>query len=762
MMYAAHFGCREHPFHITPDPRFLYANDMYEEAYANLLYGVRERKGFLVLTGEVGTGKTMLLRRLMDELSGSVPFVFFYNTRLNFEEMLDFICQDFGLSVDSHPNRLQKIQTLNEFLLARLVEGSTGVLIIDEAQNLDDEVLENLRLLSNLETSQEKLLQIVLVGQPELDRKLAQTHLRQLKQRVVLWSRLSLLPDREVGPFIRHRLHVAGCEQPEVFSTEAIQRITFYAKGAPRLINVICDNALLIAFASSRHNVTVDMVEEVAYDLGLREGAKPLVWRSHYRAQPSLMEDSATSATVVAQPDARTVSETARAHPARAEQSPSVAPLSLHELAEEHPVPVVLEHGQSPLLTTPSLEAFTQSRTRQTLLVVASMALIFVAIGIPNFFSWSSKHEPHKLISNPSSASLPSANLRQEPASPFPSSAPSSSPPSTSSQTKPTAHVSLKAETPAVNAPAPGSSLIPTTLTAAAPAMPPRKKDTALPAAALATKEVGLAATPSPQSPLPAQPSPATSLQEQKSKPTDKKTEQPAPDKLQSSPQRTEEQVPLPKQKPPSANKQEEARLALEARGVQPESAAVLASIEQGDIATLGLLLTAGVSPNTKDPKGWSALMLATIRGHATAVRALLASGAEVNEKNEAGGTALMLAAIKGNQDIVQTLLSSGATVNIKNREGWTPLMYAAWNGHVSAVRTFMDKGADVNARNQEGWTPLMCAASKGHVAAAQALLSRGAEAQAKNKEGETARQLAARRDYDDVIKLLQPDEFEE
>src|SRR5262245_5272594 len=175
-MYASYFGCRKQPFSITPDPHFFYANDRHEEAYANLRYGILERKGFIVLTGEVGTGKTTLLRRLMDELDKSVHFAFFYNTQLMFAEMLDFICQDFGLSIVPEASQLQKIQALNDFLLARLAEGGTGVLLIDEAQNLSDEILENLRLLSNLETAREKLLQIVLVGQPELYQKLTQPH----------------------------------------------------------------------------------------------------------------------------------------------------------------------------------------------------------------------------------------------------------------------------------------------------------------------------------------------------------------------------------------------------------------------------------------------------------------------------------------------------------------------------------------------------------------------------------------------------------
>jgi general secretion pathway protein A len=282
-MYASYFGFREKPFNVTPDPRFFYTNPNYQEAYANLFYGIRERKGFVVVTGEVGTGKTTLLRRLMDELDESVHFVFFYHTQLTFEEMLSFICEDFDLPVGTAAGSLQKIQALNEFLLARLSEGGTGVLLIDEAQNLSDAVLENLRLLSNLETAREKLLQIVLVGQPELELKLAQPQLRQFKQRVMIQCRLGRLKDQEIGPFIHHRLHVVGYDRQDLFPPEVIQRIAVHAKGIPRLINVICDNALLIAYGTSQRKVSPEIVEEVAQDLGLKTGSRVILWKKEQK-----------------------------------------------------------------------------------------------------------------------------------------------------------------------------------------------------------------------------------------------------------------------------------------------------------------------------------------------------------------------------------------------------------------------------------------------------------------------------------------------
>jgi general secretion pathway protein A len=275
-MYNKYFGFREKPFNVTPDPRFLFENVSYQEAYANLFYGIRERKGFIVLTGEAGTGKTTLLRRIMDSFEDALRFVFFYNTTLSFEELLDHIFTELHLDPQSVDGRLKKIQTLNHFLIAQLEQGGTVALLIDEAQNLSDETLENLRLLSNLETAQEKLLQIVLVGQPELETKLSQPHLRQLKQRIVTWSKLNHLRDDEIGPFVVHRLQRAGYDGPPLFTEEAIQRITLYSKGIPRLVNVICDNALLLAYAASRRAVSAPLIEEAAHDLQLLSGSRKI------------------------------------------------------------------------------------------------------------------------------------------------------------------------------------------------------------------------------------------------------------------------------------------------------------------------------------------------------------------------------------------------------------------------------------------------------------------------------------------------------
>ncbi|HEX9818992.1 MAG TPA: AAA family ATPase [Methylomirabilota bacterium] len=268
MVYTAHFGLREAPFRATPDPRFLYSNPVYREAYATLLYGVLQRKGFIALTGEVGTGKTTLLRRLMDQLGASVRFVLFYNTTLSFDETVEFICAELELPVDGL-SRVQRLQRLNDLLIAEARQGRNVVLLIDEAQNLGPDVLENLRLISNLETSTEKLLQIVLVGQPELDAKLADPALRQVAQRIAVRSRLEPLPDDEIERFIDHRLRQCGRTCRAIFTAEAVERVTACSNGVPRLINILCDGALLTAYGAGMRRVTGSIVDEVASMLKL-------------------------------------------------------------------------------------------------------------------------------------------------------------------------------------------------------------------------------------------------------------------------------------------------------------------------------------------------------------------------------------------------------------------------------------------------------------------------------------------------------------
>lgn len=277
-MYKHYFGLRTLPFSITPDPRFFYDNPSYREAFAGLRYGVERRKGFIVVTGEAGTGKTTLIKAFRQSAEVKIHTAFIINPKLSATELLRFVLNDLGIA-PSTQDRGTLILQLNEYLFEQFNKGKIVTLLVDEAQHLSNELLEELRLLSNLETNEDKLIQIVLVGQPELEERLDQPELRQLKQRVTLRCRLAPLKDQEVDCYIQARLRTAGFEREALFDSKAIEKITLYAKGIPRLINVICDNALLTCYALSRQTVSAEIIEEVVRDLQLTK--RPAIEKPH-------------------------------------------------------------------------------------------------------------------------------------------------------------------------------------------------------------------------------------------------------------------------------------------------------------------------------------------------------------------------------------------------------------------------------------------------------------------------------------------------
>jgi general secretion pathway protein A len=268
-IYNAYFGFKENPFNISPDPEFLYRSPQHEEALANLIYGVRSRKGFIVLSGEVGTGKTTMLECLRDYLdSQRIEFAFIFNSRLTPDQFFEMLAFDFDLQCD-RKSKTEVLFALNALLIQQAERGRTCVLIIDEAHNLDWEVLEEVRLLGNLENRQGKLLQIILSGQPELDRKLDAPNLRQLKQRVVLRCSLNPLTPEESAGYVELRLARAGKPNQTIFPPEVLEEVYKRSRGIPRLINLICDNLLVTTFAMEQRTATLEMLDEVCQDLRL-------------------------------------------------------------------------------------------------------------------------------------------------------------------------------------------------------------------------------------------------------------------------------------------------------------------------------------------------------------------------------------------------------------------------------------------------------------------------------------------------------------
>jgi len=264
-MYLDFFNLNEPPFNMTPDPRFIYFSRHHREALSSLEYGINSRCGFIQITGEIGTGKTTLCRTLLGQLNSQIHSSLVFNPKLSEVELLQVIVEDFGIEIRGR-KRKDCFDGLNHFLLQESSRGKNAIVIIDEAQLLSPRALEQIRLLSNLETTTQKLLQIILVGQPELRRNLDRDDLVQLRQRIMIRYHLPALSREDVSLYIAHRLQVAGCGE-DIFSPEAIDSIHEISGGIPRLINVLCDRAMIAAYTQSARVVAADMVEFAQADL---------------------------------------------------------------------------------------------------------------------------------------------------------------------------------------------------------------------------------------------------------------------------------------------------------------------------------------------------------------------------------------------------------------------------------------------------------------------------------------------------------------
>jgi general secretion pathway protein A len=269
-MYKKFFDLKESPFNITADPGFFFASRPHEEAFSHLVFGIQERKGIIVVTGEIGTGKTTLCRTLLNRLNSNIHTALILNPTFSEVQLLQMILKDLGVEL-SNKSKFSLINALNDFLLKESSHGKNVALIIDEAQNLKPRQLEHIRLLSNLETEKEKLLQIILVGQPELDDLLKLPNLRQLNQRITVRYTIEPLSRTEIADYIMHRLKVAGThpdqEPKSLFSDAAIQSIYEHSKGIPRMTNIICDRALLAAFTQETYSIDSNMIDQCMQEI---------------------------------------------------------------------------------------------------------------------------------------------------------------------------------------------------------------------------------------------------------------------------------------------------------------------------------------------------------------------------------------------------------------------------------------------------------------------------------------------------------------
>lgn len=261
-MYESFYSLSQKPFSITSNPSFLYLSERHREALAHLVYGIRERSGFIQITGEVGTGKTTLCRALLNQLDEKTRTAFIFNPNVSEIQLLRTIIEDFGIDTNAR-SKGALLTELNRFLIRQLTEGNNAVLILDEAQNMSAKLLEQVRLLSNLEADNEKLIQIILVGQPELREKLEAPNLRQLRQRISVRYHIEALSRQELPFYVRHRLEAAGVNgSGPRFEEEAYDAIYAYSKGIPRLINVVCNNALLTGYVMEERQITESIVQQ--------------------------------------------------------------------------------------------------------------------------------------------------------------------------------------------------------------------------------------------------------------------------------------------------------------------------------------------------------------------------------------------------------------------------------------------------------------------------------------------------------------------
>ncbi|MBM4259526.1 MAG: hypothetical protein FJ147_26950 [Deltaproteobacteria bacterium] len=638
-MYNDFFGFHESPFTVTPDPRIFYATPLYQRVYANLLSGICQRQGVIVLTGEAGTGKTTILRRLMTNLKHSVRFAFCPYSTLSFDDLLDFICDDFELPQKPQGRSFQ-LQALYKFLLSQQQQNQHAALLIDEAHHLQPSVLAALAELASYTVGNEVLLPIALVGQLELEERLHDPVATVLRDRIALSCQLDRLQKNDVGPFIFHRLNAVGYRRSDLFPPEVIAAIAEYSQGIPRYINTICDNALLIARIEMKKIVTPAIIEEVAQDLQLLPSA--------------VLPDEHDAASDFGEP---------------------VVPVDISQHVETV-VPVdVLPQRSSPAI--PAVVARTSVRRGYPWQpLVRSFASFLVstwvglgAAGVLCFLLFFQSPLPETTEVVARNGPPPESDEVKSTPPPPPTSAPTAQPPVPSVKSSSAQHVSSPSAKPnrIVRPDVTGQH------TQQQPVRPPTESSTQakVSPAKPPVREITIATAFS--NPLPV---------EREAK---KKSAEPQRDPFAMA------KPPLvapARLLPPKDNSSREGTLQRhpaprEEKGLTPLMTAVM----QGRTTTVQALLKKGVEVNTQNTAGRTALMLAALKGRTDILQALIKRGAVVNAKNDEGWTALMYAAWNGHTKTVQTLLRSGAKVDTKSTTGGTALTHAVRNGHHDVAR---------------------------------------------------------------------------
>ncbi|MGE0827384.1 MAG: ankyrin repeat domain-containing protein [Candidatus Binatia bacterium] len=790
-MYNEFFGFRESPFNLTPDPRVFYSNSIYQRAYANLLYGICDRKGVTVLTGEVGTGKTTLLRRLMSNLGNTFNFAFCPYTLQTFAELLDFVCYDLGMpeNPDKGPRQLD---VLYQFLLAQQQQGKSSALLLDEAHNLSPAVLDSLCLFLDLSVAGESLLPVVLVGQPGLTETLATPSLDRFRQHITLACQLDRLKPSEIGPFIFYRLREAGSQNQELFPPQVIQRIEEYSEGIPRHINIICDNALLITYTEAKRVVTEEIIDEVATDLQLT------IFLPDQQSEQAIAHEESSLEEIVPQEDL-----------------PPIVPPFLRIDTENHPT-----HRRHGRFSVSSTGRFLQSRTAAILADTKNLqqsARRFFTRQYPQFVTWAGLGFVGVLLlllfsqfpgpeAGPIGSSPPLKREATNAAVPSTTTTTTTpSPQQLASSPQHNLSVSTQAGSPILSSPiSPGQEESEKQSVAQAPGETPLTDTQSVPSAAKTTEEKKLQialATPLPHTPqhdrfqrkvtsegLTVQPTDShqTAGKESKAQESSSHNEQNKPQGMSrnaaeqfgipirgSTPQlaettasaqqntRPKSHVAIPQQTPPAREKTVDPFSGRDKK----QQAKEIASLPVKDpVATRAERITkrrlherrAAVSKEGKELLDSEAeLLKQAAAGNLQGVKALLRAQTSPNTTDKKGWTPLMMAVMNGHTNVVHALLRSGADVNKKNSTGRTALMIAALAGHDAILQALLDNNADANTTNAEGWSALMYAAWNGHTKIVQTLLRKGTDVNVKNIEGWTPLMYAVHNGHVDTTRAL-------